>query len=257
MSELLIQQTGGVLRLTLNRPESLNAFSREMIEGLIAALRDAQTREDIRTVVIGGAGRSFSAGGDVKTMGVASPVDVYDHVAKLNECVLAIRALEKPIIASIHGFAAGAGFNLALACDLIVAAEDSRFVLSFTQVGLMSDGGGSYFLPRIIGPQLAKELFFLGEPLSAQRAHQLGIVNRLVNVAELEQETMALAERLAQGPSKAYGMQKRVIDMGMTMTLADVLQAELTAQSMISSTADHREGAAAFREKRKPIFQGK
>lgn len=257
MTHLLVRQIGPVLSLTLNRPEALNAFSAEMIEGLTKAMQEAQESEEIRVVILSGAGRSFSAGGDVKTMGEVTPVQVYDHVGKLNNCILAMRELEKPIVASVHGFAAGAAFNLALACDLIVASDDSRFVLSFAQVGLISDGGGSYFLPHLIGPHLAKEWLFLADPIPALRAHELGLVNRVVPVAELESETMKLAQRLATGPGKAYGMMKRIVHGAESSNLAQVLEDERLAQSIMVTTEDHREGVSAFREKRRPRFAGK
>jgi 2-(1,2-epoxy-1,2-dihydrophenyl)acetyl-CoA isomerase len=256
-AHLLIQEEGSVLVLTLNRPESLNAFSHSMIQGLTDTFRSARTREDVRAVVLLGAGRAFSAGGDVKTMGAGSPFEAYDHIGGLNDCILAMRDLEKPIIAGVHGFAAGAGFNLAMACDLIVASEETRFILSFAKVGLISDGGGSYFLPRIVSPQIAKELFFLAEPISAARAYELGIVNRVVPVDQMHSETYELAFRLANGPIRAYGAMKRMIDEAPTRTLAQTLQAERTIQAAMVTTADHKEGVLAFKEKRIPNFQGK
>ena len=256
MGDLLVNQEGKVLQITLNRPDSLNAFSRDMIEGLTEIVRQAEEREDVRVLVLSGSGRSFSAGGDVKTMGEVSPTDVYNHVGKLNECILAMQACSKPIIAVVHGFAAVAGFNLALACDLIVAAEDSRFVLSFAQVGLISDGGGSYFLPRLVGSQLAKEWLFLAEPISAQKLHELGVVNRIVPLSNLQTEAMTLAQRLAAGPGRAYGMMKRIVNSSANSSLVDVLEAERTTQAMMVTTADHLEGVRAFREKRRPSFQG-
>ncbi|MCI0182683.1 MAG: enoyl-CoA hydratase [Acidibacillus sp.] len=254
--DLLVHKNGAILELTLNRPDRLNAFSEEMVVGLMEACKEAQRDASIRVVVLSGAGRSFSAGGDVKTMGEASPVQVYEHIGKLNECIVAMRELEKPIIAVVHGFAAGAGFNLALASDLIVASTESRFVLSFAQVGLISDGGGSYFLPRLVGPHVAKELFFLADPLSAQRAYELGIVNRVVPQEQLREEAANLAERLANGPGRAYGMMKRLIDRSFHSTLDGILQDERTVQGVMVTTHDHQEGVAAFIEKRKPHYTG-
>jgi 2-(1,2-epoxy-1,2-dihydrophenyl)acetyl-CoA isomerase len=254
---LLINIEGPVMSLTLNRPDSLNAFSPEMILGLTEAIKSAGENEEIRVVVLSGAGRSFSAGGDVKTMGDASAVQVYDHIGKLNECILTMKALEKPIIAAVHGFAAGAGFNLALACDLIVAAEDSKFALSFSQVGLISDGGGLYFLPRLIGPYRAKQLFFSGEPITATVAFELGIVNQIFPIEALEEGIKQLATKLASGPSKAFGMMKKIADHSFNSSLGEILEQERITQTMMVQTKDHLEGVAAFKEKRKPVFKGK
>lgn len=256
-TDLIIEKAGQVLQLTLNRPKSLNAFSPEMILGLTTAMKEAQNDDDIRVIVLSGAGRSFSAGGDVKTMGQANSVQVYEHIGRLNECILAMKATDKPIIAAVHGFAAGAGFNLALACDLIIAAEDSKFALSFSQVGLISDGGGSYFLPRLIGPHLAKQFFFTGEPIPAKRLFELGVINHLVPAENLQEETMALANVYAKGPGKAYGMMKKLVDHSLTATLEEILEQERITQTMMVTTEDHQEGITAFKEKRKPIFKSK
>lgn len=254
---LLVEKLGPVLSLQLNRPESLNAFSPEMIQGLKDALRNAQNDEDIQVIVLSGAGRSFSAGGDVKTMGKAKGVQVYEHIGKLNELILLMKEVEKPIIASVHGFAAGAGFNLALACDLIAAAHDSKFALSFSQVGLISDGGGSYHLPRLIGPHLAKQFFFTAEPISAERLHQLGVINFLFPLEKLQEETTKLALKLAHGPTQAYGKQKKLVDQAFTASLEEILEKERLTQTLMVQTEDHQEGIAAFKEKRKPAFKGK
>lgn len=253
---LIINKNGSVLSMTLNRPESLNAFSPEMILTLTEALREAQNNPEVKVIVLSGAGRSFSAGGDVKTMGQANATGVYDHIGRLNECILAMKATEKPIIAAVHGFAAGAGFNLALACDLIVAADDSKFALSFSQVGLVSDGGGSYFVPRLVGPHLAKQFLFTAEPIPAERLYQLGVINNLVPAAILKEETLKLASQLANGPTRTYGMIKKLVDHSMTATLEEILEQERITQTMMVSTEDHQEGIAAFKEKRKPNFTG-
>jgi 2-(1,2-epoxy-1,2-dihydrophenyl)acetyl-CoA isomerase len=254
---LIVKKRNSVLSLQLNRPASLNAFSPEMIGRLIEEMEAAQTNDEIGAIVLSGSGRSFSAGGDVKTMGQAGPVETYEHIGKLNELVLMMRALQKPIIAVVHGFAAGAAFNLALASDIILATEDSQFVMSFSQVGLISDGGGLYFLPRLIGPYRAKELFFSAEPISAETAHQWGIVNHLYPLEELEQEAFRFAEKLADGPSRAFGLIKKITDQAATAGLAEILEQERITQSMMVTTDDHREGVAAFKEKREPVFKNK
>lgn len=254
---LLVEKLGPVLSLTLNRPESLNAFSPEMILGLTNTIREAQNDDDVQVIVLSGSGRSFSAGGDVKTMGQAGPTQVYDHVGKLNQLILTMKNLEKPIIAAVHGFAAGAGVNLALACDLIVAAEDSKFALSFSQVGLVSDGGGSYFLPKLIGPHLAKQFFFSAEPIPAERLYQLGVINALIPLEKLQEETTKLALKLAHGPGRAYGKLKKLIDHSLTSTLEEILEEERLTQVLMVQTEDHKEGVTAFKEKRKPAFRGR
>jgi 2-(1,2-epoxy-1,2-dihydrophenyl)acetyl-CoA isomerase len=254
---LLVEKLGPVLALTLNRPESLNAFSAEMVLGLTTAVRNAQNDPDVQVIVLSGAGRSFSAGGDVKTMGQAGPTQVYEHVGRLNELILTMKETEKPIIAAVHGFAAGAGFNLALACDLIVAAEGSKFALSFSKVGLVSDGGGSYFLPKLIGPHLAKQFFFSAEPIAAERLHQLGVINSLIPLENLQEETTKLALKLAHGPGRAFGKQKKLIDHSLTSSLEEILEQERLTQVLMVQTEDHQEGVAAFKEKRNPEFKGK
>ncbi|WP_066174083.1 enoyl-CoA hydratase/isomerase family protein [Bacillus marinisedimentorum] len=256
-NHLLVKVEDKIMYVTLNRPDSLNAFSPEMISGLKASVQNAKEDDSIRVLVISGAGRSFSAGGDVKTMGEAKPTEVYDHIGKLNELVTAMRDLEKPIIAAVHGFAAGAGFNLALASDLILAAEGSRFVLSFSRVGLISDGGGLYFLPRLVGPYLAKELLFSAEPISAEKAHTLGIVNQVYPAETFREQAARYAGRIAAGPSKAYGFMKKIADRSLTSTLDEVLELERITQATVVTTEDHREGVNAFKEKREPGFKGK
>ncbi|WP_408010410.1 enoyl-CoA hydratase/isomerase family protein [Pseudalkalibacillus sp. A8] len=255
--DLLVNIEGSVMHLTLNRPESLNAFSPDMISTMKESIEQAKNDDHVRVVIISGAGRSFSAGGDVKTMGKNEPVKVYEHIGKLNELVLAMKNLDKPIIAAVHGFAAGAGFNLALASDIILAAEESKFVLSFTKVGLISDGGGLYFLPRLIGVHRAKELLFNAEPIDVDEAKSLGIVNQVFPLDSFKEEVTAYAEKLAAGPSKAYGFIKKIADQSLVSSLDEILELERITQATVITTQDHREGVESFKEKRKPNFQGK
>lgn len=255
MSDLLIEREGAVLTLCLNRPENLNAFSAEMIRMLTKTFQDAQLDEEVRVIVLKGSGRSFSAGGDVKTMGTSTGSQVYEHIGQLNECIKAMTELEKPIIAAVHGFAAGAAFNLALACDMIYASEESKFVMSFSQVGLISDGGGLHFLPKIIGPYRAKELFFSAKPITAQQAYQYGIVNELIPLDELSSRVATIANELSQGAVRAYGLMKKIIHSA--GSLENVLEIERITQTYMIQTEDHKEGVKAFKEKRKPQFKGK
>ncbi|OLO38883.1 enoyl-CoA hydratase [Alkalihalophilus pseudofirmus] len=253
----LKQIEAGVMRLSLNRPEALNAFSEEMLRGLISSIQEAKQNEDIKVVVLNGSGRAFSSGGDVKNMGETSGTKTYEFVGILNELILEIKSLNKPVVASVHGFAAGAGFNLALACDLIIAAEDTKFILSFAQVGLISDGGGLYFLPHVLGPYRTKELLFSAKPLEVQKAKEWGLVNEIVPLEQLPEATETLANQLANGPTRAIGIMKQIADEASTLTLENVLKREQITQAMMVTTDDHLEGVQAFIEKRKPKFKGK
>ncbi|WP_102336368.1 enoyl-CoA hydratase/isomerase family protein [Salimicrobium jeotgali] len=251
---VLAEMKEGVLYLTMNRPDSLNAFSPAMMQVLKEALVKAQDDAEVRTVVLSGAGRAFSAGGDVKTMGDSAPLDIYDHIGELNDLILTMKELDKPIIAAVHGFAAGAGFNLALACDIILAAEDTNFILSFSKVGLVSDGGGHYFLSKLIGPYRTKELLFSAEPLSVTKAHELGIVNHVYRLEEMQENAHEFAVKLASGPAVAYGFMKKIVDQALDADLATILERERTTQATMVSTEDHKEGVQAFKEKRTPKF---
>ncbi|MDQ0269774.1 enoyl-CoA hydratase/isomerase family protein [Cytobacillus purgationiresistens] len=253
-NDLLIDVKTGVMTLTLNRPESLNSFSAEIIQGLKDSLTKAKADQSIRVIILKGAGRAFSAGGDVKRMGSGSPLATYEHIGKLNELIVMMDSLEKPIIAAVHGYAAGAGFNLALASDLILAEENSKFILSFSKVGLISDGGGLYFLPRLIGLNKAKELFFNAEPLSVEKAHDLGIVNHIYKKNEFEQKVEAYAQKLAAGPCLSYGFIKKIANQSLNSTLEEVLEQERITQATMVTTNDHHEGVLAFKEKREPRF---
>ncbi|MFC5712315.1 enoyl-CoA hydratase/isomerase family protein [Thalassorhabdus alkalitolerans] len=255
-NHLLVEERQGVMYVTLNRPERLNAFSPDMMEGLLQALSEAEEKSEVKAIVLSGAGRSFSAGGDVKSMGEATPAKVYSHIERLNEVIKKIKRVEKPIIAAVHGFAAGAGFNLALACDLIVSSKDSKFAMSFGQVGLISDGGGSYFLPKLVGIHRAKEIMFSGEAIEAERAYEIGIVNQLFDPDEMKEKTESYAARIARGPIGAYGMMKKVMDHSLNASLEEILQEERISQTLMVASEDHKEGVQAFVEKRAPSFSG-
>jgi 2-(1,2-epoxy-1,2-dihydrophenyl)acetyl-CoA isomerase len=255
--DLLVSQEGNVLQLILNRPDALNAFTPDMMEGLLEALEHAKSNPDVRAILLRGSGRSFCAGGDVKGMGKAEPVQVYEHIGHLNQVVKTMTDLPVPIIAAIHGYAAGAGVCLALACDLIVAADTSKFVMSFSKIGLISDGGGLYFLPRTIGLYRAKELLFTAEPIDAQTAQNWGMVNRVYPEQELFEQAMQFAQKIANGPSRAYGMIKSIANRALLEDLAGILEIERTTQAMMVTTQDHKEGVQAFLEKRSPKYVGR
>lgn len=251
---LIVQQRGPILELILNRPDRMNALNEELLNELLQALEAGKDDKSVHIIVISGAGRTFCSGRDIKTMEVADPVEVHREIGVLNNCILLMKSIEKPILAAVHGYAAGAGFSLALACDLIIASEDSHFMMSFAKVGLASDGGGTFFLPQLVGLHLAKELFLLADELSAKQAYDLGIINRLTPVNELSDEVDKIAQHLAAGPTKAFGMMKQLLDHSLDSTLAEVLEKERLTQSMLSTTDDYKEGVHSFLEKRPPSF---
>ena len=253
--------------LTMNRPERRNALSGEMLSGLEIALADAETADDVGCVVLTGAGGAFCAGGDVKGMaegggGGGGPQPTLDqriHAQRLNQRNTSgrIYRMPKPVIASLPGAAAGAGLSLALACDLRIAAERALITTAFARVGFSGDYGGTWFLTKLVGPAKALELYYLSERLDAKQALQLGLVNRVVPDAALEEQTLALAHQLASGPSVAYRYMKENVHRAGVADLEDCLDLEATHHVHAGLTADHREAARAFVEKRTPTFKGR
>lgn len=254
-NDVLVEINGDVMQLTLNRPDSLNAFSPEMLEGLSKAIKQANEDVGIKAILFKGSGRAFCAGGDVKQMGTRDSITTYDHLGKTNDLVMAMHHSKKPIIAAVHGFAAGAGFNLAMAADIILAEEDTKFILSFSKVGLMSDGGGSYFMTRLVGPNRAKELLFNAEPLTSQEAYALNIVNHVYEKDKFKEEVKAFTDKIATGPSNAYEFIKKTVNQSLHSNLEDILEAERISQATLVMTEDHQEGIQAFKEKRNPSFR--
>lgn len=254
---LSLEVDGGVAAITLNRPQALNALNVALGRELLRAFEWVRSEPSVRAVVLTGAGRAFSAGGDLRDLQAAAGTpEGRDFVAGVGRITLAMATLEKPVIAAVNGVAAGAGFNLALAADLILAADTAKFTQAFVRVGLLPDAGGCYFLPRAVGMAKAKELIFTGDTIDAAEAERLGLINRVVPAGELMAEAMKLARRLAAGPSRAIGMAKAVLHRGAGASLPDVIDMEATAQGLLMYTADHREGVAAFLEKREPRFTG-
>jgi 2-(1,2-epoxy-1,2-dihydrophenyl)acetyl-CoA isomerase len=246
----------GVLTLTLNQPDKLNALSLSMREGLDRAIRTAERDASIRAVVLTGAGRGFCSGADVTSFapGVAEGGPGENLRQRMNPLILRMRVLEKPILAAINGVAAGAGLGLALACDLRYAAESARLVLSFSRIGLVPDAGSMYFLPRLLGPAKTLELAWLADPISAQEAYELGLLNKVVPDAEVASTTQEVAARLARGPAQVIALIKRGINQAHELPLERVLEMEAQYQTIASRHPDFAEGVAAFKEKRPPRF---
>jgi 2-(1,2-epoxy-1,2-dihydrophenyl)acetyl-CoA isomerase len=255
MAEVETTREGAVLTITLNRPDVLNAFNAEMHKGLAAALKEARG-PDVRAVVITGAGRGFCVGQDL-TEFRESPGDIGSRLRETyHPNVLAIRALEKPVIAAVNGAAAGAGMSLACACDLRIAADSASFVPAFINIGLVPDSGGSYFVTRILGPARAFEWLASGRKLTAAEAHACGLVAEVVAGDALPASTAEIAAQLAALPTRAIGMTKRLIDHALDASLEQQLEREAELQTAATKTEDFKEGVAAFLEKRPPRFRG-
>jgi 2-(1,2-epoxy-1,2-dihydrophenyl)acetyl-CoA isomerase len=246
----------GVLTITLNRPDVLNAFNTAMHEGLAGALADARS-EDIRAVVLTGAGRGFCVGQDLTEFREA-PGDIGERLrTNYHPNVLAVRSLEKPVIAAVNGPAAGAGLSLACACDLRIAADSASFVPAFIGIGLIPDSGSSYFVQRLLGTARAFEWMTSNRKLSAAEAHAWGLVNEVVEAERVAERAAELAGVYATLPTRGIGMTKRLFDHAETATLDEQLELEAELQTAATQTADFREGVDAFLEKREPRFSGR
>jgi 2-(1,2-epoxy-1,2-dihydrophenyl)acetyl-CoA isomerase len=247
--------------LTLNRPAALNALGLDLIREFPVALEAARTA-GARALVITGAGRAFCAGGDLREMKEIAlregRLEAFfeEPLLLLHDCIKTIRHLPLPVIAAVNGVAAGAGANFALACDLVIAAESATFNEGFIKIGLTPDCGGTYILPRLVGPKIAAELLMTGDTITAQQAAQWGMINRAVPDAELMPTTMALAARLAQMPTAAIGRIKDLIEASGNNDYSGQLGAEHQSQLLSGQSPDFREGVAAFFEKRQPVFTG-
>ncbi len=259
--QIKVAEDNGIVTITLNRPERLNAFVGHMRRDLAEALEEAGSDPQVRVVILNGEGRAFCAGGDVQFMCELVEREDGEEFARIlgaaRRVVLAIRHMTKPVIASIEGPASGAGFNLALACDLRIASSTATFSQSFVKLGFHPDWGGTYFLPRLVSSNIACELFFLGDTLSAEDAMRLGLLNRVVAPEDLETETRKLAERLRDGPAVSIAAAKQAVYTGAHESLEKMLQYEMDAQVRCFESEDGREGVRAFVEKRPPRFTGR
>jgi 2-(1,2-epoxy-1,2-dihydrophenyl)acetyl-CoA isomerase len=262
-TDLIEQVKDGVAVLTLNRPDRLNAMSRPMLDALLEALPRLAEDAAVGVVVLTGAGRGFCAGGDVKAMAEGNELGgqaMEDRAQALRSRMETSRWLHempKPTIAMMRGPAAGAGLSLAMACDMRIASDTVKLGTAFARVGYSGDFGGSYYLTQLVGTAKARELYFTADLLDAQQALGLGLVNRVVADARLEEETMALASRLARGPRVAYRYMKRNMNAAESGSLKDVLDLEAWNHTRTGMTEDHREAARAFVEKREPQFKGR
>ncbi|CAM5670270.1 Enoyl-CoA hydratase/isomerase family protein OS=Streptomyces alboniger OX=132473 GN=CP975_15200 PE=3 SV=1 [Streptomyces alboniger] len=251
----------GVSWITLNRPEAMNAVTWEQRERVIALLEEASGDPGVRAVVITATGRGFCAGADLRGAPAAAervPGDVARTIRRgAQRLVSAVLDCEKPVIAAVNGTAAGIGAHLAFACDLVVAAEGAEFIEVFVRRGIVPDGGGAYLLPRLVGPQRAKELMFFGDSVPAAEAHRIGLVNRVVPAGELESTAREWAERLAAGPTRALALTKQLVNASLESDRATAFAAEAAAQEITMTTRDAHEGVASFVERRGPTYRGR
>jgi len=261
MSSILVSLDGGVLGITLNRPDKLNAFNPEMHQRLKAALERARDEPEVRVVLLTGAGRAFCAGQDLAERNVsagAAPIDLAVTIGSYyNPLVRRMRELPKPIVCAVNGVAAGAGANIALACDLVLAARSASFLQAFSRIGLLPDSGGTWFLPRLAGSARAMGLALLADKLPAEDAERWGLIWKAVDDARLMDEAQAIARILADGPTKAYGLIKKALHASAGNSLDAQLDLERDLQREAGLSEDYREGVAAFMQKRKPVFKGK
>ncbi len=265
--QLTAREDGGVLWLTLNRPEAANAVTPDQRDRMIELLGDASARVEVRAVVITATGKHFCTGADLRhsAPGPTRPEGVPDRVAGdvarviqagAQRLVAAVVDCEKPVIGAINGTAAGIGAHLALACDLVLAADSARFIEVFVRRGLVPDGAGCWLLPRLTGLQKAKELMFFGDDLPAAEAERIGLVNRVVPVADLEKVAGEWAARLAAGPTRSIGLTKGLLNRSLDSDRATAFREEALAQELNMTTHDANEGVAAFVERREPDYQG-
>lgn len=261
MSELVFDVSRGIATITLNRPDKRNAFNTPMLRDWTAALEESQARDDVRAVVLTGAGQAFCSGGDVGGMKDRAEDTALDRKNSLTDRVhripLAMLAMDKPVLVAVNGVATGAGMDMALMGDIRIAAASARFAESYVKIGIVPGDGGAWFLPRIVGMSRALELLWTGRFVDAQEALRLGIVSDVVPDENLMDHTLALAQRIAAGPPIAIRMIKRAARQAQTMDLASHLDQISSHMAVVYATDDHKEAVAAFLEKRAPVFSGK
>ncbi len=254
---IIYEVKDGVAYITLNRPDVFNAFNDQQSFELQDALKQAERDKDVRVLVLSGAGKAFCSGQDLKAISGSKNRSLSDSLYKrYNPIIRSMRNMPKPIIARLNGVAAGAGCSLALACDMIVAAENASLIEVFVNVGLVLDSGSSYFLPRIVGSQKAFEWSTMGTKVSAQEAFNLGIINRICKAEELDEEVKKLTDYYSKAPTKAIGIMKKMLNKAGHSDLETMLEYEAFCQEIAGKSEDYKEGVTAFNEKRKPEFKG-
>lgn len=254
---LRVEREGAIATLCFNRPAALNAVDVPMAQALLAAVQDIADHPGVRAVVLRGAGKGFMAGGDLATL-AADPVQgAIDLIGPLNEAVTLLHSLDAPVIAQVHGVAAGAGLSLMLQADFVLAAEGTRFNLAYINLGTSCDVGASWALPRLVGLRKALEIALLGDTLDATEAERLGLVNRVLPAAELDAAVAQLAQRLANGPTVALGHMRRLMRSSFDHDIRTQLAAEAAAFDRCARTADLPAGIQAFFDKQPPVFQGR
>ncbi len=247
-----------VLTITLNRPDRLNSFTEPMAKELQKALRDASENEEIRCVLLTGNGKAFCAGQDLpEVVDKGEDYELGDTVrTSYNPIIEAIRHLEKPVICAVNGTAAGAGANIAFACDIVLASDQAVFVQSFSKIGLIPDSGGTFFLPRLVGLQRANIMYLMDKKISPQKALEIGLIYKAVEADGLMEEALQVCEKLASMPTKGFGLYKRAINQSLQNNLEEQLELEADLQTKAGHTHDYYEGVQAFLDKRKPEFKG-
>jgi len=258
-NSILLKIENKVAYITLNRPEVFNSFNREMALSLQSFMDDCETNNDVRAIVLTGNGKAFCAGQDLKEVTDPELNPGFKKILEehYNPIITRIRSIKKPIIAAVNGVAAGAGANIALACDIVIAHEKVSFIQAFSLIGLVPDSAGTFFLPRLIGFQKALALAMLGDKVSAEEAERLGMIYKVTSLENFEEEVQNTAVKLANMPTKALGLIKELFNKSMTNTLDEQLALESKLQIEAAQSEDYAEGVAAFIEKRKPQFKGK
>lgn len=257
---LLVQQDNAILTVTMNRPEVLNSINDPLLQELTEVIEVNAQDPAVRCVVLTGAGRAFGAGQDLTAFAAihasAEAIKVSEHLSKYHRLIFALRALPKPVIAAVRGVAAGISCNIALACDLRIASENARFIQAFARIGLVPDGGGAFHLPRLVGMARAMEMALLADEVSGREAERIGLVNRCVPAEQFDAAVSELATRLANGPTRTYGLIKELMYASLENNLETSLELEGKLQDEALKLADHREGVAAFLQKRPAKFTG-